>query len=244
MVGAVVGVQPFGGEGLSGTGPKAGGPLYLRRLLSDPPGARGMDQPAAAEPAASAVRADLLAPLIALRESIATKDRADSLVAVCDALASDRRSAPLMRLPGPTGERNTYALVPRHAILAVAGETGDRLFQLAHVLAAGARAIWPGDAAAQRLHRELPADVRARIDLVQAPLDAEFELALVQAEADTIRDWSRRLADRPGAVVTLHACAPGERKAGAYPLEWLLVERSVSVNTAAAGGNASLMTLG
>jgi RHH-type proline utilization regulon transcriptional repressor/proline dehydrogenase/delta 1-pyrroline-5-carboxylate dehydrogenase len=28
MVGAVVGVQPFGGEGLSGTGPKAGGPLY------------------------------------------------------------------------------------------------------------------------------------------------------------------------------------------------------------------------
>ncbi|MBH0312767.1 aldehyde dehydrogenase family protein, partial [Alcaligenes faecalis] len=34
MVGAVVGVQPFGGEGLSGTGPKAGGPLYLRRLLS------------------------------------------------------------------------------------------------------------------------------------------------------------------------------------------------------------------
>ncbi|MCL7707594.1 aldehyde dehydrogenase family protein, partial [Enterobacter kobei] len=29
MVGAVVGVQPFGGEGLSGTGPKAGGPLYL-----------------------------------------------------------------------------------------------------------------------------------------------------------------------------------------------------------------------
>ncbi|MCF6765542.1 bifunctional proline dehydrogenase/L-glutamate gamma-semialdehyde dehydrogenase PutA [Thiotrichales bacterium 19S3-7] len=32
IVGAVVGVQPFGGEGLSGTGPKAGGPLYLYRL--------------------------------------------------------------------------------------------------------------------------------------------------------------------------------------------------------------------
>src|SRR5574343_424826 len=32
IVGAVVGVQPFGGEGLSGTGPKAGGPLYLHRL--------------------------------------------------------------------------------------------------------------------------------------------------------------------------------------------------------------------
>ena len=32
MIGAVVGVQPFGGTGLSGTGPKAGGPHYLNRF--------------------------------------------------------------------------------------------------------------------------------------------------------------------------------------------------------------------
>jgi RHH-type proline utilization regulon transcriptional repressor/proline dehydrogenase/delta 1-pyrroline-5-carboxylate dehydrogenase len=32
MIGAVVGTQPFGGSGLSGTGPKAGGPNYLRRF--------------------------------------------------------------------------------------------------------------------------------------------------------------------------------------------------------------------
>jgi RHH-type proline utilization regulon transcriptional repressor/proline dehydrogenase/delta 1-pyrroline-5-carboxylate dehydrogenase len=35
MIGAVVGVQPFGGEGLSGTGPKAGGPHYLARLATE-----------------------------------------------------------------------------------------------------------------------------------------------------------------------------------------------------------------
>lgn len=35
MIGAVVGVQPFGGEGLSGTGPKAGGPHYLQRLATE-----------------------------------------------------------------------------------------------------------------------------------------------------------------------------------------------------------------
>ncbi|MCD8542491.1 MAG: aldehyde dehydrogenase family protein [Gammaproteobacteria bacterium] len=35
MIGAVVGVQPFGGEGLSGTGPKAGGPHYLPRLCAE-----------------------------------------------------------------------------------------------------------------------------------------------------------------------------------------------------------------
>ncbi|MBX9613404.1 MAG: aldehyde dehydrogenase family protein, partial [Burkholderiales bacterium] len=35
MIGAVVGVQPFGGEGLSGTGPKAGGPNYLVRFCAE-----------------------------------------------------------------------------------------------------------------------------------------------------------------------------------------------------------------
>ena len=35
MTGAVVGVQPFGGEGLSGTGPKAGGPHYMLRFASE-----------------------------------------------------------------------------------------------------------------------------------------------------------------------------------------------------------------
>lgn len=46
LVGAVVGVQPFGGHGLSGTGPKAGGPLYLRRLLGvSPPLPLSLRQP-------------------------------------------------------------------------------------------------------------------------------------------------------------------------------------------------------
>ena len=35
IVGAVVGVQPFGGQGLSGTGPKAGGPQYLHSFVTE-----------------------------------------------------------------------------------------------------------------------------------------------------------------------------------------------------------------
>lgn len=35
MIGAVVGVQPFGGEGMSGTGPNAGGPNYLLRFCAE-----------------------------------------------------------------------------------------------------------------------------------------------------------------------------------------------------------------
>ena len=43
QIGAVVGVQPFGGCGLSGTGPKAGGPLYLSRLVQHAPVPLGVD---------------------------------------------------------------------------------------------------------------------------------------------------------------------------------------------------------
>jgi RHH-type proline utilization regulon transcriptional repressor/proline dehydrogenase/delta 1-pyrroline-5-carboxylate dehydrogenase len=35
IIGAVVGTHPFGGNGLSGTGPKAGGPNYLKRFLNE-----------------------------------------------------------------------------------------------------------------------------------------------------------------------------------------------------------------
>ena len=35
QIGAIVGEQPFGGEGLSGTGPKAGGPHYLHRFATE-----------------------------------------------------------------------------------------------------------------------------------------------------------------------------------------------------------------
>ena len=51
IIGATVGVQPFGGSRLSGTGPKAGGPLYLSRLIAEPaPGALdGVEGGASAE---------------------------------------------------------------------------------------------------------------------------------------------------------------------------------------------------
>ena len=56
QIGAVVGSQPFGGEGLSGTGPKAGGPHYLPRFAAPAPagpatGWDTADDPADALPA-------------------------------------------------------------------------------------------------------------------------------------------------------------------------------------------------
>ena len=51
----------------------------------------------------------------------------------------------------------------------------------------------------------------------------------------------RSLAQRAGPIVGVTALPPG---AVDVPLERLLIERALSVNTAAAGGNASLMTIG
>ena len=71
MVGAVVGVQPFGGEGLSGTGPKAGGPLYLYRLLANRPEsalAVTLARQDAEYPVDAQLKAALTQPLNALRE--------------------------------------------------------------------------------------------------------------------------------------------------------------------------------
>ena len=90
QIGAVVGSQPFGGHGLSGTGPKAGGPRYLPRF-------------------AAQTLAQVEGPLPPYM----------SLAEVEQAFASQmpqRRLAP-QDLPGPTGESNRYILRPRSRVL-------------------------------------------------------------------------------------------------------------------------------
>ncbi|HRO60394.1 MAG TPA: hypothetical protein PK177_14710, partial [Burkholderiaceae bacterium] len=57
------------------------------------------------------------------------------LAPLCAALAIDTPLGLQTTLPGPTGERNTYSLLPRATVLCAADDDGDRLFQLAHVLA-------------------------------------------------------------------------------------------------------------
>ena len=269
MIGAVVGVQPFGGEGLSGTGPKAGGPLYLRRLLAPAPGGAPLMSPAgavggtaaasAATPADAAAgvpgssRAAALRPLQALRDWLAGRTDADgaALVRACDELAAASPAGRGIVLPGVTGERNSWTLQPRGAVLCIAGRRDDLLLQLVHVLAAGSRALWPLDPATRRWADELPREVRPQVRLVaEAAFDTTaFDVALIRADAARVAGWSERLARRPGPIVGLVAATAdgdddGRPVAGAYPLDRLLVERTLTVNTAAVGGNAALATLG
>jgi RHH-type proline utilization regulon transcriptional repressor/proline dehydrogenase/delta 1-pyrroline-5-carboxylate dehydrogenase len=229
MVGAVVGVQPFGGEGLSGTGPKAGGPLYLYRLLARPP-ADAMARALAADSVDESPPLDAATPLRDLQRW-AESEGNQALATVCGRFEGASRVGVASLLAGPTGERNVYTLQPRDAVLCLADGDDDRLVQLAAVLAVGSRALWPGDAAP--LRARLPEPVRARIDLVDdwTEATARFDAVLHHGSADELLRVIAALASRPGPIVAVEGSRPGET---ALPLERLVVERALSINTAAA----------
>ncbi len=242
LVGAVVGVQPFGGEGLSGTGPKAGGPLYLLRLLARQP----LDAARRAVQALGEVEdINETSPqrLPDVREQLQKQLQLQGHAGLGDAVAQlfDNAPSPSPRvLPGPTGERNSYSLHPRRRVLCLAQRSEDRLLQLAAVLAVGAQAVWPADA--QHDWARLPVELLAHIAVApdwRAP-GADFDAVLLHGDAADALSVQRVLAARPGPIVGLTVMSPG---ATDVPLARLLTERSTSVNTAAAGGNASLMTL-
>ncbi|CAN5744620.1 trifunctional transcriptional regulator/proline dehydrogenase/L-glutamate gamma-semialdehyde dehydrogenase [soil metagenome] len=252
IVGAVVGVQPFGGEGLSGTGPKAGGPLYMVRLLSARPDdvmARAM---ADADPG-NAARAQVgerdgsatVASSAAMTafEAWAQREGLESLAAQCRRFTELSRSGHARTLVGPTGERNVYTLLPREAVLCLAADDADRLVQLAAVLAVGSTAVWPAGSDVEALRASLPSAVQQSIVIAQdwTADTVLFDAVLHHGDAASLMQVNQAVAGRKGPIVGVRSLAPG---AIDIPLEGLVVERALSVNTAAAGGNASLMTIG
>jgi RHH-type proline utilization regulon transcriptional repressor/proline dehydrogenase/delta 1-pyrroline-5-carboxylate dehydrogenase len=240
IVGAVVGVQPFGGEGLSGTGPKAGGPLYMVRMLSKRPDDVLVRAIAEADPAEAPVSN---AGLSALGRWAAETGRHALLAAQCQRFGDLSRSGFSRTLAGPTGERNVYTLQPREAVLCLAGAEEDRLVQLAAVLSVGSTAIWPADAGAQSLRASLPVDVQQLVAIASdwTSDTVVFDAVLHHGDAGSLASVIQRIASRPGPIVGVRAFAPGGVD---IPLESLVVERALSINTAAAGGNASLMSIG
>ena len=144
QIGAVVGSQPFGGEGLSGTGPKAGGPHYLHRFTAAP-APEADEGTVAVTTSVAQLRATLQAP--------------------------QATPAPVtVDLPGPTGESNRLTSVARPPILCLGPSPAQAMAQATAVRALGglaaevpglvpealrtetgfAGAIWWGDGATAR----------------------------------------------------------------------------------------------
>lgn len=224
IVGAVVGVQPFGGEGKSGTGPKAGGPLYLKRLQKEAP--------------ALLQRARHSNPALDALMGWAQANGHGDIAVLAEQYATTTLDGISLTLPGPTGERNVLGFVPRGAILCAASDTKGLLNQLAAVLVTGNRALVLADARDPVLST-LPAEVKERLRFIgEAELDS-LDIQLAMVERGLKGNLQARLAARPGAIVGIVDTLP-DRPAALWRL---VAERALCVNTTAAGGNASLMTL-
>ena len=220
QIGAVVGSQPFGGEGLSGTGPKAGGPHYVRRLTAGAPPAAGM-------PAGADVSEALLTAAIAdaARGLVSRPHRGDG-----------GRFAP-MDLPGATGESNRLSFAPRGVVLCL-GPGGQAVrAQVAAARAAGNAvvAVAAGASGALTASADDPRVVVLDGHVPTAALATLGGIAAVAcwAAPEVLRAMRAALARRAGPILPLIADANAPER---YALE-----RHVCVDTTAAGGNASLL---
>lgn len=234
VIGAVVGVQPFGGRGLSGTGPKAGGPLYLGRLV----------QKAPVPPQHHSVHTDP-----ALTEFTRWLDERQDHAGADAAreLAEQSALGLATELQGPVGERNIYGLHPRGRILLVPQTLDGLKRQLAAVLATGNSAVVDEASGLKAQFGNLPAAVASRIGWAfDWNATGPFAGALIEGDAARVLAVNQKIAGLSGPLVLVQAATTDELLADpeAISLNWLLEEVSTSVNTAAAGGNASLMTIG
>ncbi len=219
LVGAVVGVQPFGGHSLSGTGPKAGGPLYLRRLA-----------PAAAVPGAGAAP-----PVAALWAGWLADQGQTDAADWCRAAIAATPLGVARDLPGPVGERNLYLTEPRGTVLCAASNEAGLRHQIGAALATGNRVVM-----APQLLQNRPPAFAAWVTETPNPVDAAIDAVLFQGTPDECRLLNQAVSRRPGPIVQIHTIRPD----GTYPLEWLVRERVITTNTTAAGGNANLLTIG
>jgi RHH-type proline utilization regulon transcriptional repressor/proline dehydrogenase/delta 1-pyrroline-5-carboxylate dehydrogenase len=224
MIGAVVGVQPFGGEGMSGTGPKAGGPLYLPRL----------GVPLTAPGRNGARDASIDGFLRRAAQGAFSAAEKSALEALAARLKSINFSELSVALSGPTGESNTLTFVARDVVGCIAPSAAGTAMLALMVLALGGRPLAPQnniDPALQSSIGVLPQDM---------PVDA----LLIDADDTERLAWQQRIAARSGALVPIIPLNTAAMTVTPSLLARLLHERSVSTNTAAAGGNAALMMLG
>jgi RHH-type proline utilization regulon transcriptional repressor/proline dehydrogenase/delta 1-pyrroline-5-carboxylate dehydrogenase len=201
QIGAVVGSQPFGGEGLSGTGPKAGGPSYLPRFLKP----RGMAVPAPRD-AAPADEAEVQAALDALT-------------------GQGGRFVEARDMPGPTGESNRLEEYGRGVVLCLGPTTGAAAEQarIATENGAAALVVCPG----------AETGVRGKLDRAALGRLSGFAAVALWSGAQDLRSARAALAARDGALIPLLTGPDmGPR---------CRVERHVSIDTTAAGGNAELL---
>ncbi len=295
MIGAIVGVQPFGGRGLSGTGPKAGGPNYLSRLVVDKnrPKIKVLNEDEFEEKNQLANgkvgnentekklkflnqgftewRYESIQNRVSvMRQLLACLSKNQSIFDIFPNIESsiikashlllkiENELALPVELPGPTGESNRLTFEPRGVIISlfeqkmsaenwllsfitalVSGNSmiavvesksgNDELEYLANTFLTVINKIGIND----KIFNLLP------FDNLNTILESEYLSGVI---VDVKSDWqgylTQKMAQREGEILPVICELNTENL-----YRRLVTEKTVSVDTTAAGGNTSLMTM-
>lgn len=270
-VGAVVGVNPFGGRGLSGTGPKAGGPNYLYRFSNA--GTIG-DQsstnftfnhdckPLSPQLSDSVQRAKTA---MAKWTHTSIQERVNMVLKVgevitetsLEALVKDKLSHPLY-LPGPTGESNQLSLHGRGVMILIIRDEDPAMpitLQIASALLCGCSLL----ICAGMHHHQMVIDVLSHYKMLGLPksmlqtvaLDDSASLiqhpdiagVIANSFGANSKALRQEMAKRSGCIIPL---IEWPKINADYNYHWLLgflSERTRTENLVARGGNTQLFNL-
>ena len=141
-----------------------------------------------------------------------------------------------LALPGPTGEANTLEWHPRGVVACIADDADALLAQTEAARAAGNTPLWLRNPLALSARDRLAGE---RVTLADTLDPGAVDAVLLDAAPERARRVRAQLAATSGPIVPVIAPDPD----GGYDAARLVVERTVTVNTAAAGGNAALLSL-
>lgn len=284
MIGAVVGVQPFGGCGLSGTGPKAGGPNYLGRLVrvnSDCTSTENhitkkVDITAAVDPSklkflsgvigqqsqwhsypdhqkVSVIRR-LKTSIVERSEQLLIVDIEAMMLIIENVInAAKEIVQEVINLPGPTGESNRLYYEARGTLALILAEDIDVeecIVKVVSALITGNQLVILSDSKNNMFVKWLLEALCAAGLPTGAAVSLSYAMGLPLLNDNRLngllmpngslleKAMQRLLSERKGALIPIITSNDINEL-----LIRLVVEKTVSIDTTAAGGNASLMTM-
>ena len=204
QIGAIVGSQPFGGEGLSGTGPKAGGPHYLKRFTRLTRGATPHELPQGRSLSIDVVQETLEALETPKNVALNTQE-----------------------MPGPTGESNRLSTYARGKILCLGPtlEEAQRQAKIALQVGCVPLIICSG----------VPEDegLNGIVDFNDLTNLQGFDGVAFWGKPEDARNIRRAIAAGNGAIIPIFDDMDMEDRC--------VLERHVSIDITASGGNVSLL---
>ena len=126
-------------------------------------------------------------------------------------------------------------------MLSLAEQEQDQIQQLAAIFAVGSQpVVLAENTFVLKYLSKMPKEIAQRFAVIRNIESGDFDAVLHHGTQAQLQHLQTHIAGRSGAIIGVTHLKPLDHD---IPLERLVIERAISINTAAAGGNASLMTL-